>query len=186
MTSEKKSLNLYFIALVPPAEIREEVEGFKKEIEAKHHIKHALKLPAHITLQIPFRMPEDKENILTEKLQKFCDRNKVFQTELEGFDRFSKQVIFIKIKEHQPFILLYEKLQKMMLDFLHLKSHEIASNIHPHITIATRDLKRSDFPKVWSEFKERDYKTSFRMEKLYLLKHNGKTWDIIRKLKFEG
>lgn len=176
---------LYFIASIPPAKIRTEIEDLKKEIREKHDIKHALKLPAHITLQIPFRMNETKEEILIKKLQKFCTRHQSFQTKLEGFGKFEKKVIFINVKKPEPFIFLYEKLQELMLSFLNLKSHEISSNIHPHITIATRDLKRSDFPKVWDEFKDRNYTATFKVEDLYLLKHNGKTWDIVRRLKFD-
>lgn len=179
--SEHPKNPLYFIALMPPATIRTEIEAFKKEIREKYNIKHALKLPAHVTLQIPFRMPENKEEILIKKIRKFASENKDFETELEGFGKFSKQVIFIKIKDHEPYIQLHEKLQNLMLDFLNLKSHEISSKIHPHITVATRDLKRSNFPGVWNDFKDREYSTSFKTDYLYILKHNGKTWDIFRK-----
>lgn len=174
---------LYFITLMPPASIRTEIEAFKKEIREKHNIKHALKLPAHITLQIPFRMPERKEDILVKKIKKFSAENKAFETVLDGFGKFSKQVIFIKIKNHVPYIELHEKLQSLMLNFLDLKRHEISSKIHPHITIATRDLKRSNFPAVWNDFKDREYSASFKAEHLYILKHNGNTWDIFRKFK---
>ena len=172
---------LYFIALMPPARIRNEIENFKKEIKAKFGIQHALKLPAHITLQIPFRMSDNQAKILMKKLEKFCHENVAFETTLDGFGKFGKQVIFIKVKDHKPYFLLFEDLQKLILNFIDLKKHEIASKIHPHITIATRDLKRSAFPEIWDEFKNRDYNNSYQIKDLYLLKHNGKTWDVVRK-----
>lgn len=180
---ESEKNPLYFIAIMPPASVRAEIEHFKKEIKENFGIKHALKLPAHITLQIPFRMHERKEDILFKKLEKFSRQHEIFQTELEDFGKFSKNVIFINVKNHEPFIFLYEKLKEIMLNFLNLKSHEISSKIHPHITIATRDLKRSNFPKVWNEFKDRNYTAAFKVDALYLLKHNGKTWDICRKFR---
>lgn len=180
---DKKRFPLYFIALMPPARIRKEIENFKKEIKSKHNIKHALKLPAHITLQIPFRMPEEKEKILITKIQKFSDRQKAFEVQLDGFGKFAKNVIFVKVLDHQTFIGLHKELQALMLNFLELKKHEISSNIHPHITLATRDLKRTTFPAVWDDFKDREYSASFSVEDLYILKHNGKTWDIFRKFK---
>lgn len=176
---------LYFIAIMPPASIRSEIETIKKEIKDKFQVKHALKLPAHITLQIPFRMSATKEAVLIKKLQNFCKEKQSFETQLDGFDRFSKHVIFIKIQEHEPIISLYDSLQKLMLNFLDLKNHEIASKMHPHITIATRDLNRTIFPQVWDEFKDREYKATFEVKDIHLLKHNGKTWDIIKKVKFE-
>lgn len=176
---------LYFIAILPPSTIRAEIETLKKEIKEKFQVKHALKLPAHITLQIPFRMPPARETILIKKLQSFVKERKRFKAQLDGFDKFSKQVIFIKINEHDPFISLSKELQELMLNFLDLKPHEIAAKMHPHITIATRDLNRTIFPKVWNEFKDRDYKASFEVKDLHLFKHNGKTWDIIKKINIE-
>ncbi|TBW26797.1 2'-5' RNA ligase family protein [Gramella sp. KN1008] len=174
---------LYFIALMPPANIRGEIDALKKEIKSRHNIKHALKLPAHITLQIPFRMEKKKENILIKKIEKFSRQNLGFDVEVNGFGKFAKNVIFVKFEDHAPFNELHRKLQDLILKFLDLKSHEISSNIHPHITLATRDLKRSTFPDVWNDFKDREYSASFKVEELFILKHNGKTWDIFRKFK---
>lgn len=180
---DKKRSPLYFIAHMPPARIRGEIDALKEEIRDRHNVKHALKLPAHITLQIPFRMPEKKESVLIKKIEKFSGEQQGFDTELDGFGKFAKNVIFVKIRDHKPFIELHEKLQALILNFLDLKSHEISSNIHPHITLATRDLKRTIFPAVWNDFREREYSASFKVEDLFILKHNGKTWDIFRKFK---
>ena len=172
---------LYFIALMPPEDIRKEVENFKKEIKLKFNVKHALKLPAHLTIKIPFRIPELRETLLVEKLEKFSNELKPINMELDGFGRFDKKVIFIKIREHEQIIEIHKKLQVLIGEITDLKKHEIASKIHPHLTIATRDLSRTQFPKVWTEFEQRDYKAGFKASQIYLLKHNGKTWDIFRK-----
>ena len=87
---------LYFIALIAPAGIRKEIENFKKEIKLKYGAKHALKLPAHLTLQIPFRMEEKKERLLLKELQKFAASQKVFEVKLNGFGKFSRNVDFRK------------------------------------------------------------------------------------------
>ena len=171
---------LYFIALMPPSTIRKEVETIKKEIKSKYGIQHALKLPAHITLQIPFRMSDKKEPILIRKLQNFFHNQQSWKTELEGFGKFAKRVIFIQIKEHEPYEKLHQELQEFMLKFLDLKSHEISTRIHPHITIATRDLKRSHFPEIWEDFEGRTFNATFKCEHILLLKHNGKTWDQLK------
>ncbi len=176
---------LYFIALMPPESIRKEVETFKKEIKAKHGIKHALKLPAHITLQIPFRISESELKILIERLDDFCLNHKAFLTKLNGFGRFSKQVIFIKVEEHEPYLTLHEELQQLILNFIDLKKHEIASKMHPHLTIATRDLKRTEFPAVWEDFKNRNYTASFLAQEISLFKHDGKNWKVIKKFSLQ-
>ncbi|MUP46956.1 2'-5' RNA ligase family protein [Gramella sp. BOM4] len=177
---------LYFICLMPPAGIRSEIEKIKKEIKDDFGIKHALKLPAHITVKIPFRFNEQKESTLVKKLEAFSAELKPIQINLKGFGRFDKKVIFINVLEHEPIIGLHTELQKFVDKLSSLNKHEIATKIHPHVTIATRDLKRTDFPKVWTEFKDRAFQASFQAKHLYLLKHNGKTWDILRKYEFSN
>lgn len=171
---------LYFIALMPPPKTRKEIENFKMEIKARHGIKHALKLPAHITLQIPFRISEVQLRILLEKLDQFCKECSGFEIKLNGFGRFSKQVIFVKIEDHEPIIKLYKDLQDMILGLVNLKNHELPSRMHPHITIATRDLKRTHFPEIWNDFKDRSYEAFFNAQDIVLFKHNGKIWDHLK------
>ncbi|WP_300437273.1 2'-5' RNA ligase family protein [Christiangramia sp.] len=176
---------LYFIAILPPLGIRKEIEGFKEKIREDHDIKHALKLPAHITIQIPFRISKEQEQELISKLHIFSNVTHPFPINLDGFGKFDKSVIFIKIKNHDPVIKLHSKLTEMIRSFIPLKSHEISSKIHPHVTIAVRDLKRSNFQPVWEDFEIREYKNSFIFDQLVLFKHNGKTWDSINKFSIQ-
>lgn len=177
---------LYFIALIAPAPVRKEIENLKKEVKEKYKAKHALKLPAHITLQIPFRMEEKKESLLLKKLEKFAASQPTFEVKLNGFGKFSRNVIFVKLEDHKPVVELYEDLQELIQKQLELKEHEKTSKIHPHLTIASRDLSRQQFPQAWNDFKDREYSAAFTADSLALLKHNGKTWDIYRKFGFKN
>ncbi|MGB8375945.1 MAG: 2'-5' RNA ligase family protein [Salegentibacter sp.] len=177
---------LYFIALIAPAGIRKEIENFKKEIKQKYGAKHALKLPAHLTLQIPFRMEEKKERQLIKALDKFAASQKAFEVKLNGFGKFSRNVIFVKIEDHKPVVHLYENLQEILQEQLELKDHEKTAKIHPHLTIASRDLSRQEFPQAWNDFRDREYTASFSADYISLLKHNGKTWELYRKFSFKN
>lgn len=177
---------LFFLAILPPENIREEVKTIKEQIKKEHNVEHALKLPAHITIQIPFRASEDEETILFKKLAAFSAKIKTFEVEFDGFGKFGKKVIFINIKNHAPFFPLHAELQHMINSFIDLKSHETSSKIHPHLTIAVRDLKRSNFPCIWKDFENKPYKNSFIAKDLVLLKHNGNTWDLLKKFPFGG
>ena len=46
---------LYFIALIPGKELKEKVRAVKERMKADYNAGHALKSPAHITLQMPFK-----------------------------------------------------------------------------------------------------------------------------------
>ncbi|UJH91222.1 hypothetical protein LZ575_21950 [Antarcticibacterium sp. 1MA-6-2] len=61
-------MKLYFIAILPPEDIRRQIKDFKMEIALKYGAKHALKLPAHITLKSPFKILELQEKNLIDNL----------------------------------------------------------------------------------------------------------------------
>lgn len=177
-------MSLYFIALVPNQGLREQIKCFKKEIEERYQAKHALKLPAHITLKMPFNSNKEEEPLLIKSLQELADRITVFNVELSGFDFFKSGVIFIKCANHDPIIEVHNKLEKVFSQKLGIAKNEDPSRFYPHMTIATRDLSPESFSKAWAEFKNREFRADFLAERFFLFKHNGKTWDVHRKFRF--
>lgn len=177
--------SLYFIAVLPPEEIRDEIKSIKEEIKQKFDVKHALKLPAHITLQIPFRLVQEEEQNIISAIQNFIKTQAAFKTKLKNFNHFSNKVIFIPVSEPENFKLMHEKLQHSLLAVHEFKQNEIATKIHPHITLATRDLKRKKFPEIWKELEDRNFFAEFEVNSLVLFKHNGKVWQISKEFSFK-
>ena len=172
---------LYFIALIPPEELRMKVKALKEEIRDTFGAKHALKLPAHITLQPPFSLAPEQEPELLTALKSTAGNQKVFWVGLRGFGSFPPRVIYIKVEEHEIIRKLHSHLQDQLKDLL---SSETGSSIHPHMTLASRDLKKKDFKTAWAAFEKRQFEDSFLAESMYLLRHNDKRWDIIREIPF--
>jgi len=52
------------------------------------------------------------------------------------------------------------------------------------ITLATRDLNLELFTKIWPQFKNKNFKSKFLVNSIFLLKHNGKYWDIFKEFNF--
>lgn len=50
--------NLYFIALLPPAAVAEEITIFKHYIAQHYSSRRALRVMPHITLKAPFKQAE--------------------------------------------------------------------------------------------------------------------------------
>jgi 2'-5' RNA ligase len=50
----------------------------------------------------------------------------------------------------------------------------------PHLTLAFRDLRKPAFTKAWEEFKDKPYGENFLADRLCLLKHDGKNWQVLR------
>jgi hypothetical protein len=53
------------------------------------------------------------------------------------------------------------------------------------MTIATRDLTEKAFEKAWPEYRPRIFQAGFIVKSLFLLKHNGKFWEINREFLFK-
>ena len=178
-------VNLYFIALIPHLELREQIKTLKEEIKERFNAPHALRSPAHITLQMPFKRSKKDEPYLINALQEFATYQKMFTVNLSGFDCFSPKVIFVKIIDHEPIISIHTQLQKVLTEKMTFKENVITQNFHPHMTIASGDLSVEAFCEAWVEFEKREFEASFLTMSLFLLKHNGKFWEIYQEFLFK-
>ncbi len=174
---------LYLIALLPPPEIRDEITAFKHQIAQKWGARHALKSPPHITLQPPFGWPDKQLPALSNSLAEFARQQAPFSVQLKNFGAFPPRVIFVEpLKNNQ-----LERLFKNLISWLHAKFEFVDNrnnrSFHPHITIAHRDLKDSDFPEVWAAYRELPYERVFKAMELSLLKHADGEWHIYRNFK---
>lgn len=181
-----REMPLYFIALIPDPGLREKIRLIKEEIKEKYNSRHALKLPAHITLQIPFKMNLDRETELIDILEDLAEKEDSFKVDLSGYGAFAPRVLFIKIRDHRPVKLLHQKIQKLLEDRFHFQEKEKTKEIHPHITLATRDLTRENFFIAWKDLKEKDLEAWFFVKSFFLLKYNGKSWDILREIRLKN
>jgi 2'-5' RNA ligase len=176
----------YYLALVPEPPLRDAIEAFKTEIKHRFGAIHAQKSPAHITLQMPFHMLESEEPQLMKCLREFACGEASMKVGLHGFDCFPPRVLFVKILDHRPLQELQARLKLCLFSQLGFHETPAKKSFHPHMTIANRDLRESDFESAWSDFKERSFQATFRADRLYLLKHNGKFWDLYREFPFQS
>lgn len=175
---------LYFIALIPHIALRERIRAVKERMKADYNAGHALKSPAHITLQIPFKRSSTDEAMMAEALRAFAATEKPFTVDINGYGAFPPRVIFIKIVEPGPVKGVHSRLNKVLLEQLHFEQDEVMKSVQPHITIATRDLTKAAFSEAWAEFEEEEFRASFDVGSIFLLKHNGRSWDIMEEFPF--
>jgi 2'-5' RNA ligase len=177
-------MGLYFIALIPHGSLREEIREIKERIRDGYGAGHALKSPAHITLQIPFKRSSTDEGRMTEALRTFAATEKPFTVGLNGYGAFAPRVIFIRIVEPGPVKEVHSRLKKVLLEELHFEQDEVMKSVQPHMTVATRDLTKAAFSEAWAEFEDEEFSASFDVGSIFLLKHNGRSWDIMEEFPF--
>lgn len=177
---------LYFIALIPHEELRDEIRAIKEMMRDRYGAGHALRSPAHITLQKPFKRDLNARRAISDALQHFALNEKPFTVELDGYGAFAPRVLYIKLKENRHITLLHERLKALLLSSLGFTPDEIMNDVQPHITIATRDLTKEAFREAWPEIRDEIFTGSFVARSLFLLRHNGRHWDILREFRFSG
>jgi len=174
----------YFIAIVPPETLLRQLQELKQNIYTSFGTKGALLSPPHITLHMPFSWEETKEDKLLKALDEFHFATK-FDIKLNNFNSFEPRVVFVDVISNDSLMALQTNLVKYVKLNLHLYNQaDDMRGFHPHITIAFRDLKKPVFYKVWDEYKDKLFNTSFNCSSFCLLKHNGKSWDIHSEFNF--
>ncbi len=177
---------LYFLALVPGMELRERVLRIKERMKDDFMAGHALKSPAHITLQMPFRRNISAEREMINALGRFAAGEAPFDVTLDGFGCFAPRVIFIRVVEPAPVIELHRRLGRVLKESLGFAESEIMKSVQPHMTVATRDLSREAFAEAWPGYRDKEFTGSFTAGSLFLLKHNGRHWDIFQEFPFRA
>jgi len=175
----------YFLAIVIPKPLFAKTEAVKQHLFLDHGLKGALRSPAHITLHRPFEWKEEKENGLIEKLNAF-KFNVDFNVELNNFSFFEPRVIYVDVKENEDLLKLHSAIKSFAKKELRL-FNEINDlrGFHPHVTVASRDLKKQKFYELQAEFKTKLLTGMFKCENFSLLKFD-KRWETIKTFNFNS
>ena len=169
---------IYFIALLPPEEIRKEISIFQNYAAKAFDSSHALKSPPHITIFPPFKWNDGEEGQLTNAVEEIAGRRDKFYIQLNNFQTFAPKVIYIDVEDNSELRRLHQDtISKMYMSFeLENKSPH---QFNPHVTVAFRDLKRNFFLKAWSHFASAKYERAFQADRIALLKHEDNKWNIV-------
>ena len=178
---------LYFIALVPPEPILGELWLLKKQLASDYGARAALKSPPHITLHMPFRYRSDRESGISDSLGRLCSDRNPFPVELNNFNAFAPRVIYVDVTPQPRLNSLQSELHKCMKRDLNVFNADYKNRpFRPHLTVLFRDLKKAAFNSAWDRLKNEKIAYEFNAEDICLLRHNGKSWDISRRIPLKG
>ena len=175
---------MYFVALVLPEDLNQQVLKWKNYMHERYQCKVSLKSPAHITLVPPFWLDESKENVLLSDINKIAIEEKAFTVETKNFSAFKPRTIFIDVVKNEKLVQLKEKTDAFFKNNELYKIKIDNRPFHPHITIATRDLLKKSFYEVWPVFEKERFEKRWEVTGISLLRHNKKNWDVIHTSQF--
>jgi len=188
LTEKQEMEKLYFIAIVPPKDISEEITLIKHDFEKHYESSRALKVMPHITLKAPFKIFESDHQRLIKWFEKMEIPVEKFTVELKDFGSFrnpKKPVIYVHPERSEELI----RLQKFVIEtfkstFPGVKKESADSGFNPHMTVAYSDLRFEQFEKAWEIYQHKSYEAQFTAEAFHLLQHDGTKWNIIATKKF--
>lgn len=173
----------YFIALIPKEPLISEIFQIKEKISLKYHTKGALRSPAHLTLHMPFLWKERSEQRLFNKLAQATNFHP-FSIRLHEFGAFPPKSIYIKNIYSKPLMAFQEYLTGVTKRELFLLNSTHNRGYHPHMTVASRDLKKDQFELAWEEFKDMHFSDTMEVDSFWLMKHDGKLWHAYKEFRF--
>ncbi|MDB9512399.1 2'-5' RNA ligase family protein [Kamptonema animale CS-326] len=175
----------YFIALLPPQEIQEQITEIKQYFAKKYASSGALKSPPHITLQPPFKWVTEEIGKVEECLEKFAIARHPIPITLSGFAAFPPRVIYANPLKIPELLDIQKDLMADLETTLGIIDPVSKSrSFTPHLTVAFRDLTKENFKAAWLEFERRSLNFEFTASQLTLLIHDGERWNISREFPF--
>jgi 2'-5' RNA ligase len=172
-------MNRFFIAILPPQHIQDYANDIKQHFVDQYASRGAQNSPPHITLQPPFLLEKTQVSILETFLENFAQSQNYLPMTLDGFAAFPPRVIYMNVVKSQALLQLQSNLVNDVENKLGIKPKGRNNhNFKPHLTVARRDLKKSDFYIAWDDFKERQVYFEFVAENITLLLHDGRKWNV--------
>ncbi len=183
MEEEQKAL--YFLAVLTPDSLAEQIREFQDEFAKEYNSVRQLKIPIHITVIPPFNLDQSKETDLRESIDTFCNSRTPFRVELADFGEFDKSVVFVDVCPNENLQNLYQDLFAWINSDMELNLEKRYPKYNPHITLANRDLAPDMFESAWNTFKNRSFNGAFNANSLCLLKHDGERWEVLEEFILE-
>ena len=174
----------YFIGLLPPPALETSIHQVKAELKAHFRVKYALQSPAHLTLKMPFRYKEAKEQELVFRFTSLLEEQQSFSLQLKGIGHFGRRNIHHQVAPSSPLLELQTKLRGFCKRYLHLVEELSDRNFQPHITLAYKDLKAEHFEEVLAFAKKNAIQSDFLVDRAYLLKNVEGRWKVVAPLIF--
>lgn len=180
------SQHRFFVALLPPESIQDEVNQIKQYFSDRYHSKKAFNSPPHVTLQPPFKWSAENVSVLETCLREFATDYSTILMTLEGFGAFAPKVIYVNVLKTPELLTLQAKLMAYLEVSLGIVDPVSKSRpFSPHMTVAFRDLTRQNFKAAWPEFERRPLHFEFTASNLTLLIHDGNKWNVSAEFPFQ-
>ena len=175
----------YSIFYLMAGEVKRYRDKLVRKVGPKFGERYVLdsKLPAHITLKVPFETKRIEE--VEKVLKEFVKNHKASKIKIIGIGHFRRFVTFLKFKFPKPALQIQKDLIKEISNIKDIKIREHDKKWHPHSTISYGNTKKS-FNGIWNYLKKLN-KSDFEMmfDNITIMKKSGKYWRVHKTFKLK-
>lgn len=171
----------YFVALLPPPPLREQIITLQEQIAVRCACQAALRSPPHLTLQPPFVWPTAELTSLEHTLAEAAAGHSPLAIQLCGYGAFVPRVIYLQVTPSPALITLQRELMARLADRLGVTPGPPRPFV-PHLTLAFRDLSPAAFWRTWPDLQAQPWEATFWATALTLLRHDGHRWQVFRQI----
>jgi 2'-5' RNA ligase len=175
---------IYFIALLPNAEVGKEIIRLKQEFAEHYDAQKALRVLPHITLQVPFTAKPYMEEALCTELAAFAAAESPFEIRLDGFGAIhlkNRRVLYIHVEKDAAIAALHSRLIAFLRKEFGFSSMLARYGYNPHISVALNDMKVRELEAAWDKYRNKPFEATFRVNNLYIFRHTGTSWEVLQK-----
>jgi 2'-5' RNA ligase len=174
----------FFIALMLPQAVQEYANQVIAELKADYQTDTANVQP-HITLQAPFLWQSEQLPELESCICAVAQAHAGIPIVVSNFGAFAPRVLYLDVHKTAELLALQSRLAEQLEATLGIvDSKAKARSFSPHITVASRNLKRKTFQQAWGKLQERQVEFNFVCDRLTLLRHDGSRWQTATEFPF--
>ena len=153
------------------------------ELCNKFDLCWGLKQPPHVTIKAPFKTNNIKP--FEDYLGSLAKKIKPFYIDLESFDYFSSNVIFLDVKENKKLLNLHLNIINDLKEDFGIKPNAFeGKNRRFHSTVALEDVTEEKFKKAKKYLQGKNPKFRFKIKTIGLFYYLGKSggWVVTKKV----
>ncbi len=171
--------HLRLIAIVPPDPLFTTIRKEQEYIAETWGPLHALRTPPHITIIPPMALSSAETGFLYGMAEAIAGSVTPFDILLQGYGAFKPRVIFIEPAKADGLQLLHDIWrQALMTRMPHVLEKYPDRPFHPHVTLAHKDVKGSQFAKAYEHYAKQTFHASFTADHFHILQHAEEGWII--------
>ena len=141
-----KRTRRYLIEIRLSGFVKDSMREIKEAISQNFHVSQREIIP-HISLVGPIYTNDEKK--LVKEVVKIGKKFELISLNLDGFDHFDKDVIFVKINPSDELEQLRLEIVEKLKEFCKLSEYDLKQDFKYHATLVMHDIYKK-FDKIWN------------------------------------